>query len=305
MKYWKWPVIVLAFALVLLLMSCSRTTTAEPSPTPTPAPTNPSTASPSVSSSPTKSSTQSSSPSEQPSPSPSVTAAVYLYVVGDTSAGLRLYREVHRLPVTSDRGLSALRILLNQKFRPSDHDYSNAWASGSVVNDIKRQGSLATVDLTVADLNVGAEGEARAIDQLIWTLTANDYSITSVRFRHNGKLIETFAGHVDTTGTFKRSSALDVLASVWVNSLTVQSGGDVVASGVACTFEAAVPWRLYRSGSLVRSGMTMASGGCPIRGAWKVTLNNLPEGSYVFVARDLSPKDGSVISQDSKAFSVG
>jgi len=231
-------------------------------------------------------------------------APVYLYLVGDTPRGFRLYREVHRLAVTPDRGLSALRILLNQRFHPSDSDYSNLWANGSVVNGITRKGSLATVDLTVAHLNVGAEGEARAIDQLVWTLTANDYSIRSVRFRHNGKLIESFAGHVDTTGTFKRGSAVDVLASVWVNSLTVHAGGEVVASGVACTFEAAVPWRLYRSGSVVRSGMTMAAGGCPIRGAWKVTMAHLPKGSFVFVAKDLSPKDGSVISQDSKSFSV-
>jgi hypothetical protein len=224
--------------------------------------------------------------------------------------GFRLYREVHRLTVTPDRGLSALRILLNQRFHPSDPDYSNLWANGSVINGITRKGSVATVDLTIAHLNVGAEGETRAIDQLVWTLTANDYSIRSVKFRHNGKLIESFAGHVDTTVTFNRGSALDVLASVWVNSLSMRAGGDVVATGVACTFEAAVPWRLYRAGSVVsagsvvRAGMTMAAGGCPIRGAWKVTLAHLPRGSYVFVAKDLSPKDGSVISQDSKTFSV-
>jgi len=232
-------------------------------------------------------------------------APVYLYVVGDTPKGFRLYREVHRLAVTSDRGLSSLRILLNQQFHPSDSDYSNLWANGSVVNGITRKGSLATVDLTVAHLNVGAEGEARAIDQLVWTLTANDYSIRSVNFRHHGQLIASFAGHVDTTGTFKRENAIDVLASVWVNSLSVRPGGDVVASGVACTFEAAVPWRLYRSGRVVRSGMTMAAGGCPVRGAWKVTMTHVPPGIYVFVAQDLSAKDGSVVSQDSKEFSVG
>jgi hypothetical protein len=230
---------------------------------------------------------------------------VYLYVVGETGVGLRLYREVHRFAVTSDRGLSALRILVNQGFTPSDHDYFNPWANGSVVDSIDRQGSLATVNLTIAHLNLGAEGEARAIDQLVWTLTANDYSIKSVRFRHNGNLIESFAGHVDTTGTFKRGSSLDTLASVWVNSLAVHVGGAVAVAGVACTFEAAVPWRLYRFGVLVRSGTALAAGGCPMRGGWKVALTRLPKGEYVFVAKDLSPRDGSVISQDSKFFAVG
>jgi hypothetical protein len=231
-------------------------------------------------------------------------APVYLYAVGHTGVGLRLYREVHRFKVSSDRGLSALRILVNQHFQPSDPDYSNFWANGSVINGITRKGSVATVDLKIANLNVGAEGESRAIDQLVWTLTANDYAIRSVKFRHNGKLIESFAGHVDTIDTFTRGSAVDILASVWVNSLGVHDGGEVVAAGVACTFEAAVPWRLYRAGSVVRSGMTMATGGCPIRGAWQVTLTQLPRGAYVFVAKDLSPKDGSVISQDSKTFSI-
>lgn len=231
-------------------------------------------------------------------------APVYLYVVGDSASGLRLYREVHNMPVTSNRGLSSLRILVDQEFQPSDADYTNFWANGSAINGITRQGNVATVDLTVAHLNVGAEGELRAIDQLVWTLTANDSSISAVKFSHNGETIESFAGHVDTTGTFRRTSALEVLASVWVTSMSVHSNGEVVAAGTACTFEAAVPWRLYRAGSVVRSGMTMASGGCPTRGSWKVTLTHLPVGDYVFVARDLSGKDGSVISQDSKSFSV-
>jgi len=295
MKHWKLPLVVLFFALVLILVSCSKYNASAPSPTPTPEPTH---------SSPSVTPTQSPSVTPAQSPTASVIAPVYLYVVGDIGVGLRLYREVHRFAVTSDRGLSALRILLNQRFHPGDPDYSNFWANGSVIHGITRKGSLATVDLTIAHLNVGAEGEMRAIDQLVWTLTANDYSIRSVKFRHKGKLIESFAGHVDTTGTFTRGSAADVLASVWVSSLTVHAGGEVVASGVACTFEAAVPWRLYRSGTVVRSGMTMATGGCPIRGAWKVTMAHLPKGTYVFVARDLSPKNGSVISQDSKSFSV-
>jgi|GEM_PF-1174593 len=301
MKHWKLPLVVLLFALILILVSCSKYNPSTPNPTPTPEPTH---SSPSVT--PTQSPSSTESPSVTPTQSPTapVIAPVYFYVVGDSGVGLRLYREVHRFAVTSDRGLSALRILLNQRFHSSDPDYSNLWANGSVINGITRKGSLATVDLTIAHLNVGAEGEMRAIDQLVWTLTANDYSIRSVKFRHNGKLIESFAGHVDATGTFVRESATDVLASVWVNSLTVHAGGEVVASGVACTFEAAVPWRLYRSGKVVRSGMTMAAGGCPIRGAWKVTMAYLPKGSFVFVARDISPKDGSVISQDSKSFTV-
>ena len=301
MKQSKFGFGVLFISLSLMLASCSKASEVKPSPTPTP---SPSMTSPTASASASITPTQSSTLSVSPSPSLTTKAPVYLYVVGDTGVGLRLYREVHRFAVGTDRGLAALRSLLNERFEPSDHDYSNLWANGSVVNSIKRNGSVATVDLTIVRLNVGAEGEARAIDQLVWTLTANDYSIKSVNFRHKGKIIESFAGHMDTTGSFKRGSAFNVLASVWVNALSISSNRDVVASGVACTFEAAVPWRLYRSGNLVRSGMTMAAGGCPIRGAWKLVLRDVPKGDYVFVAKDLSPKDGSVISQDSKAFSV-
>ena len=239
-----------------------------------------------------------------------------MYYFADTQQGLRLYREWHKVSEVkpADVGLASLQRLVNAGEEPFDSDYKSAWTSGSTVNSIKHVGPLAIVDITIGThtgTGLGAEGEQRAIDQLVWTLTANDKSVRSVKFTSGGKVIETFAGHVDTKGTFARENGYEVLASVWINVPGQVDGktpwtlkNPVVISGTACVMEAAVPWELVKDGMVVKSDMTLASESCPTQAPWKVSLGTLQPGTYVFKAKDLSAEDGSIVSEDTKTFVV-
>ena len=232
------------------------------------------------------------------------TRPLYLYFVGQTPQGLRLYREIRDTTATENFGLVSLQALVNDRAIPADADYDNVWSGGSVINKVTVVGSVATVDMSVLHLRVDAAYEGQAINQIIWTLTANDAAIKTVIFRHFGQRIATFAGHVDTSGVFKRENSSGVLASVWVNSVGKILHNPIAMTGSACTFEAAVNWRLWKNGVLARRGSTLATCSCPTRGTWSVPLRDLPPALYTFVARDISQRDGSIISKDTKSFIV-
>jgi len=229
---------------------------------------------------------------------------VALYYVGKTATGIRLYREFRSVMSTDDMGLYSLRALVRYKNHPIDMDYYNLWGNGSEINYVRYSGSRAVVDISVVPLNVGAEAESRAIDQLVWTLTANHPSTTSVKFTSGGKSFESFAGHVAARGSFSRELHYEVLAPVWVDQVATVMTSPVIMRGTACTFEAGVHWQLFRSGKLVREAHVVASGACPVRGGWSVNLGMLRDGRYKFVAQDISANDGSVIQEDTKSFVI-
>ena len=260
--------------------------------------------------SPTSSASSSTTSTASPSPSstvvPTKTKIAAIYYVGDTAQGLRLYREFRHVTVhgSNSLGLESLRYLTAQGSHSVDSDYTNLWGNGSVINSVSVAGSKAIVDLKISHLNVGSEGEMRAIDQLVWTLTANDRSVKSVRFTSDGEPIESFAGHVDTTVGFARERSYDVLAPIWVTSPGAVVGNPVTIKGTACTFEAGIAWKLTRSGIVVKHGSVTAQQACPVRSVWQVSLGTLTAGTYTFTAIDYSAKDGSVTQQDSKKFTV-
>jgi len=236
-----------------------------------------------------------------------------LYYFADTQQGLRLYREWHKINEVKpiDVGLAALQRLVNSGETPFDNDYKTAWSVGSTVNSIMHVGPLAIVDITLGKLNVGAEAEQLSIDQIVWTLTANDKSVHSVKFTSGGKPLESFVKYVDASGTFKRETDYEVLAPVWINDPGRVDGSSpwtlqnpVVISGTACTFEAAVAWEVLQRTAVVQSGSTTATEGCPTRSLWKVKLEKLAPGTYTFVAKNISEQDGSVASQDTKIFMI-
>ena len=293
--------LALLFALPLILVSCHAAVAPNPNssitPTLSPAPT------PSVS--PTKTFSESASPTNKPSPFLSLAkTTVAMYYVGKTNNGLRLYREFRSIMATDDLGLYSLRSLLKNKHHPIDMDYFNLWGNGSVINSVRYSGNKATVDIAVVPLKVGAEAEMRAIDQLVWTLTANHPATSTVSFTSGGKSFESFAGHVDAQQSFSRELHYDVLAPVWIDQVASVLTSPVIMRGTACTFEAGVHWQLFRNGELIRENLVTASGACPIRGAWSVNLGALRAGQYYFVAQDISAKDGSVDQEDSKEFTI-
>ena len=229
-----------------------------------------------------------------------------MFYVADTPRGFKLFEEARTLSILGDPAVESVKQLVDGTLAPLDPDYTNLWGNGSEVASITRVGELATIDFAAVKLNVGSTAEMMAISQIVWTLTANDSTITHVQLLLNGEVVESLAGHVDTTAPFTRQEGFEVLSAV--NILHPSEGsseaGDVIVSGLACTFEANVAWELRRDGHRVTGGSTLASEACPVTSPWEVELGLLDAGTYVFKAMEFSAKDGSLAAIDTKTFVV-
>lgn len=267
-------------AIALLLSGCGGT----PAPTPSQSPTTSTTPTPPVSPTPT-----------------TVTKAYAQYWVADTARGFRLYREFVRLEVTPNPITTALKALIAGS--PKDSDYVSLWPKETKINSVVIVGDKATIDLTLGKMNVGSEAESMAIAQLVWTATAADTKVKQAQLTVDGKIVESIAGHVDATKPFKRGLTYEVLAPVWITS--PEEGAQVSAqgfklSGMASTFEANVAWKVFQNGKLVQQGSTTAAEAAPAWKPWSVAIAGLTPGKYMFIAMEYSPKDGSLVAQDTK-----
>lgn len=249
---------------------------------------------------PTPSTTPTASASTAPTP-PINTKAYAQYWVADTARGFRLYREYVRLQITRDPIITSLRSLIAGS--PKDADYVSLWPKETKINSVVVVGNLATIDLTLGKMNVGSEAESMAIAQLVWTATAANTTVKRIQLTVDGKIAESIAGHVDATKPFSRGLTYEVLAPVWITY--PEEGAMVKAqgfklSGMASTFEANVAWKVFQNGKLVKQGSTLASEAAPAWKPWSVAIDGLAPGTYVFIALEFSPKDGSLVAQDTK-----
>lgn len=232
------------------------------------------------------------------------------YFVSESAQGFRLIREVHQVSkveneLGDDKGLNSLIMLVDGQLPPFDGDHRTLWNNGTKVKSVTVTDGVATVDLTLGRISLGAEAEQRAIDQIVWTLTQNNPEVNSVKFTIDGAVSESLAGHVDFAQTFVLAPSYEVMATVWIDLLDRSDvTNPVLISGSACTFEANVAWELSQSGDVVTSGSTTAKTACPDRSDWSVELGDLAPGNYVLKVSDLSAQDGSVIFEDTKAFTV-
>lgn len=229
------------------------------------------------------------------------------FFVADTPRGFKLFSERQNfIARDGDLILQVVSDLVSGAVAPQDPQYVNLWGKGNSVNSVTVDQSLATVDLGKVTLNVGAEGEQRAIDQIVWTLTEFAPEITEVAFTINGEKVESFAGHVDTTATFERAMSYEVLNPIQISS--INQGAELTTpatiSGQACTFEANVVWKLSRDGKVMEEGFTSASSGCPERGEWSITIKDLTPGNYTIAALEYSAEDGSLFAIDDKDFVI-
>jgi hypothetical protein len=232
--------------------------------------------------------------------------SVKMYFVADTPRGFKLFSEIRQFGPADDLNLKVISDLVSGKIAPLDSDYANLWGGTNTGNSVRITESVATVDLGEISLNVGAEGEQRAIDQIVWTLTELVPSVTSVTFTVNGETVESFAGHVNTTGQFQRAIDYEVLNPIQISSI---NEGDVMAvplniSGQACTFEANVVWKLTQNGVVIKEGFTTATSGCPDRGDWSISFKDLEPGEYKIQALEYSAEDGSLFAFDDKKFTI-
>ena len=233
-------------------------------------------------------------------------AIASLYFVADTPRGFKLFSEQREFPETENLGQDVISDLVSGKIVPLDPNYVNLWGAKNTVNSITASDSVATIDLGTISLNVGAESEERAIEQIVWTFLEINTAIKAVRFTVNGNTVESFAGHVDTTREFTKSPGYDVLNPLQISSITEGETltNPITIFGQACTFEANVYWRLSQDGNLVKDGSTTAGAACPERSAWSVALDTLDPGSYRFEVIEYSAEDGSLFAIDDKNFSV-
>lgn len=231
--------------------------------------------------------------------------AAKLYFVADTPRGLKLFSETHFYLSLDDLAFQVISDLVSGKVVPLDPDYTNLWGGANTVNSVKIVRSIATVDLGAISLNVGADGEQRAIDQIVWTLTELLPEVKSVVITENGKSIVSFAGHVDTT-SLVRGIDYEVLNPIQISSFN--EGAKLASvfsiSGQACTFEANVVWKLSRDGVVVKEGFTTATTSCPDRGDWSISFENLVPGTYRIQALEYSAEDGSLSAKDDKIFTL-
>lgn len=230
---------------------------------------------------------------------------VKLFFASDTGTSIRIYSEMASVSkVTDDLAVSAVNALLSGA-KPIDADYQNLWGSGVVVNNIAIKDSIATIDLKQPTLNVGSEGEARAIDQIIWTLHSNQPSIAGVEFLIDGKPAESLAGHVDISGPIYLDEGYQSLATVDLDLDESQEvSAPVKVTGLACTFEANVPWELLNGDEVINSGSVLASEACPTRSKFTIDLGELVPGKFTLRVWESSMMDGSLINEDTKTFTV-
>lgn len=230
---------------------------------------------------------------------------VTAYFMVDTRAGLRLTRERQSLP--DDDVATAVGAMIAG---PTDPDYSTPWNPQTEVLSVSQDADLITVDLSDDALtaNVGSEGAALMIQQLVWTATgAAGQPGAAVALLIDGAAPEDLWGAVRWDEPVVRADPLDVRSLV---QLDVPAEGEVLAagkvsiSGEAAAFEANVPWRITSGGAEVASGFTLTTSGQEFA-PFQFTVELQP-GEYVVAITEDDPSDGEggTPMSDTRTFTV-
>jgi spore germination protein GerM len=259
--------------------------------------------------------TAESTPSETPSTSEGTatpTAAeaseeVWVYYVMDDGGTPRLYREQHTVEPTpgSGGGVPAATMALDEMFRtaPEDSDYRSAWPQEPLLRGYSVEGDTATVKL--ADfVQAGAAYENIAVQQVVYTVTANDKAVKTVRLLVDGKAPP--SGHQDWSEPVARAPMVEVQGLIWLLS---PSQGEAVSSpveiaGYGTAFEGTISWEVRREGSdeVVADGFTQ--GGSMGEFAEFSDSVVLEPGTYEMRAFESSAENGEPIHVDTKTFTV-
>lgn len=263
-------------------------------------------------------------PAVSPTPSPTgpvgSTMIVPVYYLGQDVKGL--FREFQRTTVPARDQARAVEQALRLAVDPAGPKHpgdASPWLPGTraaLRAELVNPEQLVVL-LPVQELQTDgrtAEQARLAAQQLVWTATATlQDPRLSVRILFGGSPGRLF-GSLSTAPLFRRPPTAESyvdLAAIWVllpgDGATVH--GPVTFSGQACTFEANVAWQVLSgpvgSTTVVRSGRTTATSGCPQRGTWSVQVAGLPAGAYTFRAYELSAKgDGSYEGLDTTTFIV-
>lgn len=267
-----------AVGLLLLAGACGTETGAGDgtSPTPTPSGTTAAAASGSPAASPTEAAT------------PTVAGVYYLI---DTRAGVRLAREMRELAGT-DPAKEAVEAMIAG---PEDPEYVSTWDPGTEVLSVSREADVIEVDLSdeTRTADVGSEGAARMVQQLVYTVTEAVDEQASVQLLVEGEPAGELWGTVTWDEPVARADPLDVRMLVQIDTPTE---GAVVSSplrveGEANVFEATVQWRVIDdSGNETESGFTTTAEAYVFRPfSFEVDLD---PGTYTVTVSESDPSGG-------------
>jgi hypothetical protein len=259
--------------------------------------------------SPTEDATPTEEPTETQTPEPTM-EAVPVYYVGDTSRGVRLYREFHRVDTGGDKVSAAANEAVSTA--PTDPDYRTDWPQGTTAAQVDAPPSdVITIDVRGADTLRGRSGlneeqAQMAIEQLVYTAQAATQSRSPVQLLLNGGRTDTLLG-VPVSEPLAQGDAMDVLAQVWI--IEPGEGADVSTpfevSGLAAAFEATVLWELRQGGDVVKDGFTTAEECCKMA-PYSFTVKGVPAGEYTLVVTDNDPSGGEGLGvwEDTKQITV-
>jgi hypothetical protein len=244
-------------------------------------------------------------PSTSPSPSPSSSTAtedVYVYYVQASPEGPKLYREQHSFTaqLTGDGSPGELAVDAMFGQDPTDPDYASPWPPDVKVLNYHQEADTVTVDLS-AFLKTGSAVEKAGVQQLVYTITANDPSVKKVMLRVQGKAPQ---GHHDWSHPIQRAPMADVQGFIWI--LTPTQGAavssPVTIDGYGTAFEGTISWEVRKDGVVVTEGH--AQGGSNGEFDEFHDTVTLAPGDYELTAFESSAKDGSPIHIDTKNFTV-
>jgi hypothetical protein len=225
---------------------------------------------------------------------------VYVYYVMDDGQSPRLYREQHSVGFAGNMpNGSGVEFMLSQP--PIDKDYSSLWPKGTKVLDVRQSGDTATIDLSDFP-HLGAEAESLAVQQVVYTTTANDPAVKQVKLLVNGKAPQ--SGHEDWTQPVARAPMMDVQGWIWLLAPTegATTSSPVAITGYGTAFEGTISWEVTEDGAKVAEGTTQGGSNGEF-GEFGDTVE-LDPGTYEIRAFEASAEDGSPIHVDTKTFTV-
>ncbi|HET7724801.1 MAG TPA: Gmad2 immunoglobulin-like domain-containing protein [Propionibacteriaceae bacterium] len=245
---------------------------------------------------------------------PTVAAAswampVYYVVTGTSTSPWLLTRTFASVPDPGDRTArvqAAVSALLAGGAGSASGVYGlqKPWVAGTTATVTTTDTTLGIVLSQAGVSGLTADQQRVAVQSLVWTATAAAQLNVGVR-------VEVASGQpvfaTKPAGTYSRpATSFTDLVPIWVDSPTPGSSvsSPVTVTGQACVFEASFQWQLLRGTTVVDSGNTSATIGCPTQGSYSISLGNRPAGTYTIRVYDLSMKDGSVFYETRVTFTV-
>jgi hypothetical protein len=216
----------------------------------------------------------------------------------DDGQSPRLYREQRPDPGTDPVTASVTTMVTEP---PQDIDYYSLWPKGTKLLDESVSGDTATVDLSKFPA-LGAEAETLAVQELVYTVTANDKAVKKVRLLVDGKAPQ--SGHNDWSKPVARAPMTDVQGWIWLLAPTegATTSSPVAIQGYGTAFEGTISWEVTKDGVKVAEGTTQGGSNGEF-GDFSDTVE-LDPGSYQIRAFESSAEDGSPIHVDTKMFTV-